>query len=220
MKCGIIVACAAVACAGIGTSALGQIVSLDFEDLTPDPQGSPYTYNLGSVFSSGGATLTVDPFFFFPSGTAAPSTTFTGVEADNTLVPTTAINFAGRTGNALGMNNMSVDIGVSSVTTIGFHFGDYGGNVNMMVNGSLFNAIDLSTLPASLGGASVTYTSLGAAGGGTTGALGRVDITGTISQFSVGGQEFWIDDVRIVIPTPGSAGLMALGGLVAIRRKR
>ncbi|MHC4976250.1 MAG: hypothetical protein ACYTF7_06550 [Planctomycetota bacterium] len=213
------VSCATLAGAGVSLCAEGQ-VTLNFEDMAPDPPGAPYTYNLGDVFVTGGATLTVDTFYWFPSGSPAPSGPTTGVEADPTFIPTTSVNYAGQAGNALALNNMSVDISVSSVATIGFYFGEYGGNVNMTINGSLFNADDFSTLPATLGGASIAYTPFGATPGGTGGYFGRVDITGTITQFSVGGQELWVDDVRWFVPTPGAASLLGLGGLVAARRRR
>ena len=79
-----------------------------------------------------------------------------------------------------------------NLSRIEFTYGDYGGNLNIEVNGD-FRNIDWFTdiHGATIGGASVTVTSSSVSGG----QQGTVEIAGTIESFSVGGQEMWMDDV-------------------------
>jgi hypothetical protein len=61
-----------------------------------------------------------------------------------------------------------------------------GGAVNLSINGDRRWAPNPGAFPASIGGCSVSITSLGA-------GCGRVDISGTVNTLSFGGQEFWLD---------------------------
>jgi len=90
--------------------------------------------------------------------------------------------------------------GNETVQRIAFDYGDFGGNLNLEVNGDRVfdigsfaqsppNGVDGSTI----GGASVSVQTTS----GTSGEVGHVEITGTdISSFSVGGQELFIDNVE------------------------
>jgi len=104
--------------------------------------------------------------------------------------------------NDIGDTTSADDIVVledETVQRVAFDYGDFGGNLNLEVNGSRVsdissfaqsppNGVDGSTI----GGASVSVQTTS----GTTGEVGHVEITGNISSFSVGGQELWIDNVE------------------------
>jgi hypothetical protein len=72
-----------------------------------------------------------------------------------------------------------------------------GGSENFSVNGSAISAGELTALPTVISGVTVTVTQapLVNAGGIQVGRSGRLTLKGQISQFLVGGQEFWIDNV-------------------------
>ena len=98
-------------------------------------------------------------------------------------------------------------------TGISLLFGEYGGNVNLSVNGVLENEFDFDLMPGTIGGVYVDVMDLG-------GGLGAITLTGDITQFSIGGQELWIDDV-LRTPGPGACAVMVIAaGLVGGRRRR
>lgn len=177
-----------LASAGLGT--------LEFEDLI-----SGTSYPNGSSFVTEGTTVNVTDFFFLNGSS------FSGGSAE-VFNP----NLAGA-GNGIFMGNVNLDFQFAlPVTIIGFAYANQGGNVNLSVNGSLYNDNDMSGADGTvLGGANVSVS------GDEQG--GFVTIQGNITQFAVGGQEFTLDDVRCV-PTPGAASLVALGALAGARRRR
>ncbi len=170
---------------------------LDFEDLVPST-----VYPNGSSFVTGGVTVNVGDFTFFPSGDS-----FSGGQS-NVLG-----SGSPGSGQAMGMGNVVLDfIFGGPIPSISFKYDDAGGNINLVVNGDLFNAEDFTDADGqTVGGASVSVMD--------TSGTGMVTITGSISQFAVGGQEFGLDDVR-GIPTPGVVSVMGLAGLAAARRRR
>jgi len=92
--------------------------------------------------------------------------------AGSTTVHTS--NNSGGTGNDLNVNNVNLDFDFDrEVTDLRFLFGEYGGTVlhGQWVGGTLVEVMDSPT------------------------GHGVVRITGVLNQFSVGGQELWIDDI-------------------------
>ncbi|NIS67250.1 MAG: hypothetical protein GTO05_19200, partial [Gemmatimonadales bacterium] len=78
------------------------------------------------------------------------------------------------------------------VERISFKFGDLGGNTNLSVNGMVENVPDLVDLDGNvIGGVQVAVAT--APPGDDR--RGTVVLEGDITDFSVGGQEFWVDDV-------------------------
>jgi len=177
-----------LASAGLGT--------LEFEDLVVNT-----VYPNGSSFVTEGVTVNVNDFNFLGGGSTSGGSAFV-------VNP----NAAGA-GNGMSMGNVNLDFQFGfPVSIIGFVYDNSGGNINLIVNGSLYNDNDMSGADGTvLGGANISVT--GNEGGGA------VTITGNITQFAVGGQEFEIDDIRCV-PTPGVSGLVAFGALAASRRRR
>jgi len=132
--------------------------------------------------------------FFWSSGT--------GTVDGNAQVM--AAGMAGGSGFEMGLFNINADIDIAGgtpVPCVTFRFGEYGGNINLEINGDLRNAPNLSDLDgAVVGGVTVDVISLG-------GGKGLVELQGPVSQLAVGGQEFALDDVcpRCISPAEGCA---------------
>ncbi len=153
------------------------------------------TYPVGATFTSDNANYEVKTFYF-PGATCA--TPFNGGRAE--------VQNVGRacgTGRELNLNNVNLRIDFGApLEWLTLDFGDYGGNVNLTINGDCRNAADLDDLNgAVVGGAQVWVVSYGAPGQ-SCGALYASG--GSIGEFQVGGQEFWIDNVR-ACPEGGAA---------------
>lgn len=97
----------------------------------------------------------------------------------------------------LNLNNINLVVRTLSAPTMAkFNYADFGGNVNLMVNGAGSNTGDLDASPATLGGVAVTVTRTNMFGFhfGTVYLDGSATGT-TIDRFGMGGQEFFVDDV-------------------------
>ena len=97
---------------------------------------------------------------------------------------------AGHTGNEFAVNNILLKFipHESFPNGVSILFGEYGGNVNLEVNGELANVSNFSELSGtSLGGAQILVT------GGTGQGLGELHIIGELKEFRIGGQELFVD---------------------------
>lgn len=153
-----------------------------FEDLTLGAR-----YVVGDSFSST-LQFEVKPFKWLDG-----SDTSTGfVEVSNGLM-------AAGSGQELTVNNARVRLLLPATATapaivaLGVRFGEYGGNVNLLINGALQNVENLAALDGmTIGGAVVSVT------GGLGNDAGELRIEGLIHEFEIGGQEFFLDDVCVV----------------------
>jgi hypothetical protein len=150
---------------------------LKFNDLAPGT-----TYNVGSTISTGGKTVKVEQFQW-ANGTWS--------SAGHAKVDSS--NFAGGSGNELRANNVNfnfqLDYPLSKLT---FKFADYGGNENIKVNNDFRNVSNFLGLNnTTIGGVSVSVTAVQT----ISSIRGEMVLQGAISGFTVGGQEFWIDEV-------------------------
>jgi hypothetical protein len=150
---------------------------LKFNDLAP---GTSYT--VGSTITTGGKTITVEQFQW-SNGTWS--------SAGHAKVDSS--NFAGGSGYELRANNVNfnfqLDYPLSKLT---FKFADFGGNENIKVNNDFRNVPNFLGLNnTTIGGVQVTVTAVQQVGS----IRGEVVLQGPISGFTVGGQEFWIDEV-------------------------
>ncbi len=186
----------AMCLAGPQTVAMG-FETFDFEDLTVSD-----VYHVGDPLTTGGETFSMSPFQWANSSWTS-----------NGSCQVHNAGMAGGTGNDLELNN--INLGATFGTAAPFLIvliGEYGGNVNLEVNGDFRNVGSFDLLNNQVvGGATVAVTSLGL----VTGAL---YLHGAISSFKIGGQELWIDD--LTIPEPATLSLLALGSLGLMRRKR
>ena len=89
--------------------------------------------------------------------------------------------------------------GPGPVQDLSIQFGEYGGFVNVAVNGDLRIVPNLRALH----GASVGGTTISVPTGGFGGDCGEMFITGTVTEFQIGGQELWIDCLRFEVDPNG-----------------
>jgi hypothetical protein len=76
------------------------------------------------------------------------------------------------------------------ITDVTFEYLDLGGTENLSVNGVLHSG-DLTAAPANLGGVNVSVSQVPITGG----KKGTVKLNGSIQNFSIGGQEFFLDNI-------------------------
>jgi hypothetical protein len=161
-------------------SAIGIILSgccLKFNDLAPGT-----TYNVGSTISTDGKTITVEQFQW-ANGTWS-SSGYAKVDSSN---------FAGGSGYELRANNANLNFQLDyPLSKLTFKFADFGGNENIKVNTDFRNVPNFLGLNnTTIGGVHVSVTAVQS----TSSIRGEVELEGVISWFTVGGQEFWIDEV-------------------------
>ncbi len=153
----------------------------DFEDVPP-----AVFYYSGDSFTTYGYTVTAQDFQW--SG----GSWFGGgyVQADN-------VGLAGGSGNELEINNinLSFDFG-APVEDMDLLFGEYGGNINIQINGDLRNEENLSSLDGvNVGGVDIFVD---AGFGNDSGILTLCSTESLIEEFIIGGQELWIDELCII----------------------
>jgi len=175
---------------------------IDFEDLTLGT-----IYNVGDSFTTSGVVITGEEFFWLPSG----STTGGFAEVENG-------GLAGGAGNELHTNNINLNFDFGIILTgLALQYGEFGGNINLEINGNLANVGNFANIPANLGGTSVFTFDTGTPGQSS----GAMFVTGTINSFKIGGQELWIDNVvASPIPEPATLALLGIGALATLTRRR
>lgn len=95
-------------------------------------------------------------------------------------------------GQEIWTNNVNLLIDFCEpVEGVTLRFGNYGGNNNLKVNDDFENFVDFTTLPSSMGGATVNVT----INATSPGQIGILELCGTISTLVIGGQELAIDDI-------------------------
>ncbi|HEX3480798.1 MAG TPA: hypothetical protein VHT91_37530 [Kofleriaceae bacterium] len=99
--------------------------------------------------------------------------------------------------NELNLNNILMRVTPNTPSAgVNYRYADLGGNVNFGVNGDFRNVLDLDTLDGTVvGGCDIMVTRTNFPGG----YRGIVEIMPQpgvmVDRFSVGGQEFFVDDV-------------------------
>jgi len=87
--------------------------------------------------------------------------------------------------------NLAFDFG-NPVHSLSLMFGEYGGNLNIDINGDFRNFNNFADLNGqTVGGVQVSVVN------GLGNDRGRLQLDGVITSFAVGGQELWIDDVCV-----------------------
>jgi hypothetical protein len=167
----------------------GEPFCFDFEDLRLQAQ-----FSVGQSFVTTGSgqsvTVEVAPFFFSDgqSTTNGTATVRTGGQA-------------GGSGNEIQVSNVNLVFKPAAPWPgLRIRFGEFGGNINLAVNGVRRNEADFSVLNgANIGGAQITVI---------TGAAnrGEIVVAGTVNEFAIGGQEFFIDDLCVGGVEPPATG--------------
>jgi hypothetical protein len=145
------------------------------------------TFTVGDVVVAAAATLDFFPFQWS-----------NGIWTAGGMASVVTSSFAGGTPvNEVNLNNINVRVTPNNPSPgASYRYADLGGNVNFGVNGDFRNVADLNMLNgAVVGGCNITVTRMNFAGG----YRGIVEINPQpgmmIDRFSVGGQEFFVDDV-------------------------
>jgi hypothetical protein len=98
-------------------------------------------------------------------------------------------------GHRLQLNNINARLDFAASTGpqsgLRFRFGEYGGNINIAINGDFRNFANMIDIDgAVIGGCTVQVLS-----GGLGNDCGTVKLVGTVDKLVIGGQEFWIDGI-------------------------
>ncbi|MCA9167345.1 MAG: hypothetical protein KDB23_06735, partial [Planctomycetales bacterium] len=102
-------------------------------------------------------------------------------------------NLAADAGQEIGVNNilLNVDFG-GAIPGVRLKFGEYGGNLNLEINGTLLNFEDFHSIDgAVVGGVNVSVVN------GFGNDAGELTLVGTINSLKIGGQELWIDHICV-----------------------
>jgi len=178
---------------------------IDFEDLTLGD-----TYSPVSLFSTGGVDASIRNFQWS-----------SGAWTSGGVGQVSNWGWAGGTGNEMILNNTNLGLDfVGSVGSAGylvFQFGEYGGNMNLDINGHFVNFNNWEDLDgATIGGVTVNVLA-----GGLGNDKGTVEFNGLIDKFLTGGQEYAVDNFRYqLVPAPGALALLGVAGIAGRRRRR
>jgi hypothetical protein len=148
----------------------------DFDDLALGT-----TYFVGQTFTTNGIPVIVRPFQWS-----------NGVWTNTGDATVVALGQAGGAWKEIAVNNVNLEFGIDvPLTGLSLRFGEYGGNLNIQINGDFRNFEDFTEIDGlTIGGVQVSVVN--GSGDGT----GILRLTGQIQQFYVGGQEFFIDDLQ------------------------
>lgn len=162
----------------------------DCPDLTRsafDDQTLGASFLVGDSFTSGGATHNLMRFFFPGSDCTNPT--------NNGVATIGNDQFACGGSKEINLNNITdrIDFG-GPVQWLVLNYGEYGGNVNLIVNGDCRNLDNFSDINGQdVGGVTVWAVDYGTPGG----SCGMLYAVGAINNFRIGGQELYIDNVRV-----------------------
>ncbi len=153
----------------------GQEDCIDFEQQT-----LATVYNVSDVFTDEGVQISLRQFDWGNNNW----TTGGHATIENSL-------YAGYTGQEIGVNNINLEFDFGgTLNGLSLYFGEYGGNLNIRVNGVFQNFDNFATINGTtIGGATVAVIN------GNGNDKGFLELSGTIDSFEIGGQELWIDHV-------------------------
>ena len=185
--------CGRVECDGVvNTLTLGGqehfIDCLEFDWLQIDDCEPSYEdLSVGDVYSNADSFTTTDYYYVVEHFTWWDGTdTYAGyVSVENGGLACSA-------GNELHYNNATTLIkrlDGNWMKDVSFKFGEYGGNLNLEINGdfrNFDNMLDIDGLV--IGGVTVSVD-----WGGTGADCGQISLTGDMAYLRMGGQEYWVD---------------------------
>ncbi len=157
-------------------------ICIDFEDLKLSS-----TYHVGDTFVA-------DDSGFQAAITGEPFTWSNGVTTAAGEATINNGNLAAHLGQEVGINNILLNFKFDRTPTgLVMRFGEYGGNLNVEINGDFRNIDNFQDIDGQvIGGTLVQIPS-----GGSGNDHGAMVVTGDIHSFKIGGQELWIDHVCV-----------------------
>lgn len=172
----IVVFLCLMSCETDGTTGCGDLECVDFEDLTLDD-----VFNFMEQFKDSGICIVASAFQW--NNDIWTYAGFAQVTVDGN---------AGGTGQEMWCNNVTlIFVFCRQLTGLTLKFGEYGGNLNLMINDDFQNFENFEEINGLvIGGVTVTVS-----GDGDGQGTGTLTLSGTIDYFRIGGQELYIDDV-------------------------
>jgi hypothetical protein len=145
------------------------------------------SFNVGMTFPDGNANYEVLPFFFGPGCTNPFMNGFAQVVASG---------LACGSAQELMVNNVNLGIDFGfPMDWVAISYGEYGGNLNLEINGQCVEFSDFANINGSIiGGAVVWNVDLGVSGN-SCGKLYAAAAPNVIGTFILGGQELYIDEI-------------------------
>lgn len=157
-------------------SKLEPLSAIDFEDLVLGT-----TYKIDDSFVISKVKITLVPFFLNNND----STDKGYAKIENGCA-------AGGSGLELAIHDINLKFDFSaSLSGLSLQYGEYGGNINLEINGQLINVEDFVDIPKKVGGVSVFAIDSGEQGNSS----GMMTVVGTINSLTIGGQNLWIDNI-------------------------
>ncbi len=141
-----------------------------------------------------------------------------GVDTYDGYVAVDNSGLACSAGNELRYNNATTLIkrlDGASMANVSFKFGEYGGNINLEINGDFANFENMQQVHgAVIGGVTVSVD-----WGGNGNDCGQVSLDGTVESIRMGGQEYWVDCFAADAVVPGDVngdGVVTVDDLLAL----
>jgi hypothetical protein len=138
------------------------------------------TYYVGDTFTSSDVDVNVERFQWS-----------NGTWTSSGYAQVDDAGLAGGTGQDVQVNNVNLNFGFGCILLkLSLLFGEYGGNLNININGDFRNFNNFADINGiAIGGVNVSVVN------GNGNDTGRLTLTGIIKSFAVGGQELWLDDI-------------------------
>lgn len=163
----------------------GQMECIEFDRIVSPPGGPTYHLPVGSTFKEASAKVAVEDFFDGASW----------ITYGNTFVDTNTgpggQNGAGGSGYEANVAKSSISVHYPrTFKNMEFYFGEYGGVLNIDINGDFRFFKDFADINgANIGGVDVKVIN------GHGQDMGQVYLLGQIKSFKVGGEELWLDHI-------------------------
>ena len=150
-------------------------VCIDFEGPALDT-----VFHVGDTFPESGTPITLEQFQWSNS-----------VWTPDGFAKIVNGGLAGGSGKEILVNNVNLRFAFDGPRPgLKIRFGEYGGNLNIDINGEFRNFENFADIDgATIGGVNVAVVN------GLGNDMGGIVLTGVINSFAIGGQELWLDDI-------------------------
>lgn len=169
-----------------------HVLRLPIETPTPTPTKAPWAcvvfedLNSGSIYKVGDRFLTSNMIF-----TVEQFVWGNGTPTAGGYAYVAAQGAAGGFGKEIQVNNVNLNFNFDNLpNSISLLFGEYGGNLNMNINGEFLNFANFVDINGRvIGGVNISVFN------GLGNDKGFLQLSGMVKTFALGGQELWIDNM-------------------------